>query len=137
MKLFIDMNVVLDVLARREPWFAHSAAVLSLVDHGKAEGFIAAHTVTTLDYLLSKYHGREKAAAAFVDLLGLVRAANVGHDTLLKALSLQWSDLEDAVQAVCALQIGVDYLVTRDPRGFQTVSVPVATPSELLAILSA
>jgi predicted nucleic acid-binding protein len=135
-RLFFDLNVVLDVLARRQPWFEHSAAVLSLVDGTETEGFVAAHTVTTLTYLLSKYHGRERTAAALIDLLSLVRAVNVDHERLLAALSLGWSDFEDAVQAVCALGISADYLITRDPKGFPALSIPVATPSELLAILS-
>ncbi|MGI8842420.1 MAG: PIN domain-containing protein [Gemmatimonadaceae bacterium] len=135
MRLFFDLNVVLDVLARREPWFEQSAAVLSLVDKTAVEGYVAAHSVTTLNYLLSKYHGRERTPAALIDLLGFVRAVNVDHDRLLEALALGWSDFEDAVQAVCALGISADYLITRDPKGFPALSIPVVTPSELLAIL--
>jgi hypothetical protein len=44
-RLFFDLNVVLDVLARRQPWFEHSAAVLSLVDDPETEGYVAAHSV--------------------------------------------------------------------------------------------
>ncbi len=132
----LDVNVVLDVLARREPWFEHSAAVLSLVDRPDMEGYVAAHTITTLNYLLMKHHGRERAVEALIELLGLVRAVNVDHNRLLEALSLGWSDFEDAVQAACALRIKADYLVTRDPRGFRALSLPVVTPGELLAILS-
>lgn len=128
--------MVLDVLARREPWFEHSAAVLSLVEEGEAEGFLAAHTITTLDYLLSSYHEREKSTAALLDLLRIVRAVSVDHDTLLAALSLAWRDFEDAVQAVCALRIDAEYLITRNPEVFSAISLPVVTPSELLAILS-
>lgn len=136
MRLFIDLNVVLDVLTRREPWFEHSAAVLSLINGMDREGYVAAHSVTTLEYLLSKHQGRGRAAAALIDLLALVRAVDVGHETLLQALSLGWSDFEDAVQAVCALASNADYLVTRDPRGFPALSIPVVTPSELLALHS-
>ncbi len=136
MRLFFDLNIVLDVLARREPWFEHSSTVFSLVDETATEGYVAAHSITTLNYLLSRYQGRAKAAAALIDILAIVRAVKVDHETLLEALSLGWSDFEDAVQAVCAMRIRADYLVTRDPKGFQDVSVSVATPSELLAILS-
>ncbi len=136
MRLLFDLNVVLDVLARREPWFDHSAAVLSMAGETETEGYVAAHTVTTLNYLLSKYQGRERTAAALIDLLGLLRAVNVDHDRLLEALALGWSDFEDAVQAVCALAVDADYLITRDPKGFPSLSVPVVTPSELMAILA-
>ncbi len=136
MRLFFDLNVVLDVLARREPWYDHSAAVFSLADEIEIEGYVAAHTITTLSYLLSKQHGRERTAAALVDLLGALDAVNVDHARLLEALSLGWSDFEDAVQAVCALSVGADYLLTRDPKGFPNLSIAIVSPSELLAILA-
>jgi predicted nucleic acid-binding protein len=135
-RLFFDLNIVLDVLARREPWFEHSAAVLSLVDGTETEGYVAAQSITTLHYLLSKYHSRGKAAAALIDVLALVRVVSLDHQTLLKALSLGWSDFEDAVQAVCAAGAGANYLVTRDPRDFPGLSIPVVSPSEVLAILA-
>ena len=136
MRLFLDLNVVLDVLARREPWLERSAAVLSLVESGVAEGFLAAHSIPTLDYLLGRHVERDRGRAALVDLLGLVRAAPVDHDVLLRALSLGWGDFEDAIQAICALGISADYLVTRNPADFRDLSMAVVTPSELLAVLA-
>lgn len=134
MRLFFDLNVILDVLASREPWVRESAATLSLVADGRAEAFIAAHSVTTLDYLLRKHVGAARTAATLVDLLGIVQVVAVDHERLLAALSLGWNDFEDAVQAVCALEIQADYLVTRDPRPFAPLSIPVVQPSELLSI---
>lgn len=134
MRLFFDLNVILDVLANREPWVHDSAGALSLVADGKAEGFIAAHSVTTLDYLLRKHVGAGRTAATLVDLLGIVHAVAIGHEQLLKALSLGWNDFEDAVQAVCALEIQADYLVTRDLKPYAALSIPVVQPSELLSV---
>ena len=54
---------------------------------------------------------------------------------MLKALSLGWKHFEDAVQAVCALQVGADYVVSRNPGDFESFSIPVVSPSDLLALL--
>lgn len=134
MKLFFDLNVILDVLARREPWVRDSAAALSLVADGKADGFVAAHSVTTLDSLLRKHVGAERAAATLTDLLGVVHAVGVDHQRLQKALSLGWNDFEDAVQAVCALDIRADDFITRDPRPFASLPIPVVRPGELVSV---
>ncbi|MBI2073462.1 MAG: PIN domain-containing protein [Gemmatimonadetes bacterium] len=136
MKLLLDINVIVDVLARRKPWVDDAAAVLSLLDDARAEGFVAVHTITTIEYLLTKDLNRKRAAAALVDLLRLVRVVPVDHDMILKALSLGWKDFEDAVQAVCALEIGADYVVSRDPEDFSSFSIPVVTPSELLTLVA-
>jgi predicted nucleic acid-binding protein len=131
-KLFFDTNVVLDVLTRREPWTHDSAALLSLVDKNQIQGFVAAHTITTLHYLLSRHISREKASTTLTELVSLVKIAAVDDSVIRKALSLGWQDFEDAVQGVCALEEGADYFVTRNPRDFSALTIPVVNPSEAL-----
>ena len=135
MKLFLDVNVILDVLAKREPWFQDSAAVLSLLEADEFEGVAAAHSITTLFYLASKHLGQRRATAKLLDLLKLVSVAPLDQDAILKGLALGWSDFEDALQMLCAVTAGADYLVTRNTRDFDSDSIPVVTPGELLAIL--
>jgi predicted nucleic acid-binding protein len=137
LRIFLDVNVILDVLAEREPWADASASVMALLEIEEVEGVVAAHTVTTLYYLLSKHLNRKKATAALVDLLNLVSVAEVNEDVILKAISLGWPDLEDAVQAVCALESGADFIITRDAQLFDALSVPAVTPDEFLTLLDA
>jgi predicted nucleic acid-binding protein len=133
-KLFIDTNVVLDVLAQRDPWFDDSARLLAHIEQSGATGHIAAHTLTTLHYLLAKHLGQQKTAAVLIDLTTLLRVEPVDNLVLQQALALGWRDFEDAVQAVTAAQCQADYLVTRNPRDFKQSLVPVITPSEFLAL---
>lgn len=135
MRLFLDINVILDVLAEREPWVEDSAVVLSLLDNPNAEGFAAAHSITTLFYLVSKHLGRERAVTVLLDLLEYVTVIELDQELLLRALSLGWEDVEDAVQGISAQRARADYLVTRNPSDFDPISLPIVTPSELLAIL--
>jgi predicted nucleic acid-binding protein len=136
MRLFIDINVVLDVLANREPWVEDSGAVLSLLDDAEVEGLIAAHSVTTLYYLASRHLGHKPAVAALIDLLEHLSVTPLDEDILLRALSLGWDDVEDAVQGVSAQRANVDYIVTRNPSDFEAASIPVVTPKQFLATLA-
>ena len=136
MKLFFDVNVVLDVLTDREPWAADSAAALSLLELPDVEGFVAAHTITTLHCLTGRHLDRQRANAAMLDLLNLFTVAAVDEAALLQALTLTTRDFEDAVQAVCALRADVDYFVTRHPRDFGALGLHVLTPSELIALVT-
>lgn len=135
MRLFLDTNVALDVLARREPWFHDSATVLSLLESDEFDGIVAAHSITTLHYLCSRELGRDRATSALIDLLKLVSVAPLDQDMILKAIALGWPDVEDAIQMLSADHAGADFLVTRNASDFKSSSVPVVTPSELLAIL--
>ena len=132
MRLFLDTNVVLDVLAAREPHWKASARVLAAIDKPRVVGLVAAHSITTIYYLLSKHLTRTRARAAVVELLGLVQTAAVDHEVLLHALSLGWNDFEDAVQAAAALGSKATHLITRNPRDFARLTIPVLSPEEFV-----
>ena len=135
MRLFLDTNVTLDVLAKRQPWLHDSATVLSLLESDEFDGIVAAHSITTLYYLCVKELGRDQATAALVALLKLVSVAPLDQDTILKAIALGWRDFEDAIQMLSAADANADYLVTRNASDFKASPIPVVSPSELLGIL--
>lgn len=134
MKVFLDANVILDVLANRTPFVSDSAAVLSLAESRRIEGFIAAHTVTTLFYLLRRELGGPKARDVLMDLFRVVEIVAVDQDRIYQALAMEWDDFEDAVQASCAAKAEADYLLTRDQDGFRGSHVPVLSPAEFVAL---
>jgi predicted nucleic acid-binding protein len=135
-RILVDANVALDVLAKREPHYATSAAVWALAEQGKVEGLLAAHTVTTLHYLVAKHLDRQQANVTITKLLQVFDVAAVDQDVLLKALTLSWQDFEDAVQMAAAFKAKVDYLVTRNPKDFKDKLVRVLQPGDLLALFS-
>ena len=126
-RVLLDVNVLLDVLAEREPFAAESAAVLEKVEAGVMRGFVAAHTITTLHYLLSKHLGKARSRRVILDLLHLLQVVAVDEDRLRHALSLNWNDFEDAVQAACAEKVEADFVVTRDKKGFRKSAVKPAS----------
>lgn len=134
-RVLFDVNVILDVFAGREPFVADSSPALGRAEAGRVEGFVSAHTITTLHYLLSRDLSRAKTRRALTDLLNIVGVAPVDGDRIRHALALDWPDFEDGVQAACAEALGADYLVTRDKRGFRKSAVTPVTPSELLALI--
>ncbi len=134
-RVLVDVSVLLDVLADREPFAADAQAVLARIEEGELEGLVAAHTVTTLHYLLSKHLGKARSRKVLLDLLHLLRVVAVDEDRLRHALGLNWTDFEDAVQAACAEKAEAEYVITRDKRGFAKSAVKPISPAELLALL--
>ncbi len=135
MRLLLDTNVILDVVARRDPWWEDSAAVMSLLETDEIQGFIAAQSVTTLHYLAAKHLGQSQANAAVIELLNIASVVPSDQTLLLGALSLGWNGFEDAVQAVSAVAAGADFIVTRNTSDFSASPVRPVSPSELLAIV--
>jgi predicted nucleic acid-binding protein len=134
-KLLLDINVVLDVILARNPWMGDAASLLSAIEEGRAEGYVAGHTITTIHYIVAKEKDRRVAATAVADLLRIVHAVPLGDVDFQQALVLGLADFEDAVQAAAALRIGADYLVTRNEQDFREIHVPVRTAGEVLPLI--
>lgn len=130
-----DINVVLDVLVARDPDLRDSKAALQLAVDKRIIGVIAAHTVTTLHYLIGRQLGAKKADRAVSDLLGMLAVELVDEDRLRHALAFGWKDFEDAVQAACAESAEAEYLVTRNKRDFKKAHLKVVTPAEFVALI--
>lgn len=128
----LDLNVLLDVLQKREPHYRVSAAVLERVLHGEERGALSAHAVTTVHYLVGRYADRAAADRALSWLLHHLNVCAVGRDELERARSLGWSDFEDAVVAAVAERAGCDCIVTRNVKDFEGSPVSVLTPQEWL-----
>lgn len=134
-RALLDINVILDVLQRRRPFYDDSAAVLGAAESGRLTGLVAAHSVTTLFYLLAKYGSPDQARVHTLELLSVLEVAAVDRHVLDQALALPYRDLEDAVQMAAARQAGAEYLVTRDRAGYAAGPLPALAPAELLALL--
>ena len=128
----LDLNVLLDVLQKRERHYRVSAAVLEQVLRGDEEGAISAHAATTVYYLVARYADRTSADQALSWLLRHLHVCAVGRLELERAQSLGWADFDDAVVAATAERAGCTSVITRNVKDFAGSPVPVLTPQEFL-----
>ena len=133
--VLIDLNILLDVLQKREPFYATSAGLLAAVETGRVQGYLAAHSLTTLFYLIQKGKSSSEARATITNLLQFIKIAPVDQSTIEQALNLDYPDFEDAVQMITAVQCKVDCLVTRNVKDYQPTLLPVMQPVEFLGTL--
>ena len=134
-KVLIDINILLDVLQMREPFYEASARLLVLAETGRAKGYIAAHCITTLFYLIQKDQSSAHARASITSLLQFLEIAPVDQSTIEQALNLDYGDFEDAVQMISALQCNAEYLITRNATDYQPALLPVIQPVDFLGTI--
>ena len=137
LQVLFDVNIILDVLQERKDFYNFSARLLAYAETGVIQGWLAAHSVTTLFYLIAKDKSPEYARVILTSLLQFLKIAPVDQNTIEQALNLPYRDFEDAVQMMAALHIHADYLLTRNVRDYQPAPIKVVQPVELLAILQA
>jgi predicted nucleic acid-binding protein len=135
-KLLVDTNVLLDVILERKNHMSESAAVLDAIEDGRAEGYVSSHAITTIHYIVAKANGGTAAVMAISDLLDLCDVVAVNEDDFRRALALGLKDFEDAVQVAAALQVGADYLVSRNEKDYRKSPVGVRSPASVATLLA-
>ncbi len=135
-KLLLDLNVVLDVLLDRRPGAVAATALWATIERGAGAGYISAHGVTTIFYVLEKARGASFARQGVERLMGVFDVAPVGEAVLRRALALAWPDFEDAVCAAAAEASGCHAIVSRDPGGFPDSALPVMDAATALGWLA-
>jgi predicted nucleic acid-binding protein len=133
--ILIDINILLDVLQEREPFYETSARLLASVETGRAKGLVAAHSITTLFYLIKKDKSSAEARATITNLLQFIQIAPIDQSTIVQALNLDYHDFEDAVQMISAVQCKTDCLITRNIKDYQPALLPVLQPVDFLGTL--
>ena len=135
MKLFLDTNVVIDVIAAREPFVADSRAIFDLCESGKADGRISALTLCTVSYVLRKFVTPGTMRTKLREFRNILTPVDLSVSLLDKAIASSIADFEDAVQFYTAVYSEADYIITRNIRHFPQDNIPVLTPTDFLVIM--
>jgi hypothetical protein len=133
--ILIDLNILLDVLQKGEPFYEPSAGLLGEIESGRAHGYLAAHSFTTLFYLIQKGDSSARARATITNLLQFIKIAPVDQSTIEQALNLDYRDFDDAVQLISAVQCKADCLAARNVKDYQPSLLPVMQPVDFLGTL--
>jgi predicted nucleic acid-binding protein len=136
-KYLLDTNVPLDLFLNRLPWAADMAVIWDAHRLGQIKAFVAAFAVLTIFYIVRKQAGLATAQTVVQACLSTLDVGTVNQATLLAAQALAGPDFEDDLQIACAIQAGIDGIVTRDPLGIAASPIPIFTPADLVALLSA
>jgi predicted nucleic acid-binding protein len=134
-KLFIDTNVMLDLLGEREPFYSSIAKIATIADRGKVKLIVSALSYSTVFYLLSKFEDNEVAKEKLRKFKVISETSDLTDRIIDKGLSSKFSDFEDALQYHCALETDCNLLITRNVKDFKKSAIPVMTPDEYLKSL--
>jgi predicted nucleic acid-binding protein len=135
-KVTLDINVFLDVFQKREPHYAASAQVVSIVTAGTLAGVCPAHGLTTLYYLVRKHASKPEAEAAMDQVLRHFQIGNLDSAGWQEARRLPFADFEDAVVATVAKATESVFIITRNVGDFAGSPVPAIAPAEFLSQLA-
>nr|WP_294897494.1 PIN domain-containing protein [uncultured Pedobacter sp.] len=132
-KVFLDTNVILDLLAERIPFFDSIAKVATLADQKKLRLIVSPLSFTTVEYVLNKFESSEVVLNKLRKFKIICEVCEVNEETIEKGLNSNFKDFEDAVQYFTAIQSNCSIIITRNGRDFKNSSIPIMTADEYLS----
>jgi predicted nucleic acid-binding protein len=134
-RIFLDTNVILDLLGERVPFFDSIAKVATLADKKKLILIVSPLSFTTIDYVLNKYETSESVLNKLRKFKIICKICEVNEEIINKALNSNFKDFEDAVQYFTALQSNCSIILTRNGKDFKNSTIPIMTAEEYLSSL--
>lgn len=131
-RLFLDTNIVVDLLDRREPFCHDAVRLFTMAYHRQVQLIVSPMTFSTVSFLLHR-HGSEGVRSLLSNFRQLSRVAASDERTVDDALASQFKDFEDAMQYYTALRAKADVIITRNGKDFTASKLPVMTATEYLA----
>lgn len=133
MRLFLDTNVMLDLLGRREPFFEPIAKIATLADNGKLKLVASSLSYATVNYLLTRFESSTVAIEKLRKFKVISEVSTVDESVVEKGLQSRFSDFEDALQYYSALKAKCDIIITRNAKDYKESSLPIMSAEEFLA----
>lgn len=131
-RLFVDTNLMMDLLGERVPYYESIAKVATLADKRKVKMVVSALSYPTVYYLLSKFESSENVKEKLRKFRIISEVSDLDEITIEKGLASDFRDFEDALQYHCALKADCDILLTRNGKDFKKSSIPVMSAEEFL-----
>jgi len=131
-KLFVDTDVVLDLLSGRQPHYKFAAELFSLADIESVRLYVSSLTFANVHFVLSKQLSASESRRLLLRFKTLVTVLPVNDKIIELALSSSFADFEDAIQFYAAIENNISILLTRNLKDFKKATIPVMTPQQYI-----
>lgn len=130
--VFVDTNIVIDLLQKRENFYKEAQELFTKADRKKLKLYISALTFANTYYILSKYYSSNEAKKILSKFKVLVEVLPTTDKIIDLALASDFNDFEDAIQFYTALESNLHVIITRNKKDFKNNLIPVFSAKEFL-----
>jgi predicted nucleic acid-binding protein len=117
--VFVDTNIVIDLLQKRENFYKEAQELFTKADRKKLKLYISALTFANTYYILSKYYSSNEAKKILSKFKVLVEVLPTTDKIIDLALASDFNDFEDAIQFYTALESNLHVIITRNKKDFK------------------
>jgi predicted nucleic acid-binding protein len=134
-KVFVDSDIVLDLLSGRQPHYKFAAELFSLADENSIKVYVSSLTFANIDYILSKQLSTGQARKMLLKFKTLVNVLSVNDKIIELALLSDFNDFEDAIQYNTAIENSITSLLTRNLKVYKKTEITILTAQQYLKTL--
>ena len=131
-RLFIDTNIILNLLGERDLFYEAVAKLATLADRGKVTLVVSPISFATVNYFLSKFETSQIAREKLRKFKILTEVCQLDEHIIDKGLNSSFKDFEDSLQYFSAVDSGCEIIITRNGKDFKNSLLPVMTANEFL-----
>ncbi len=130
--IFVDTNIVIDLLSKREDFYKEAQELFTLADTKKVNLYVSALTFANTHYILSRNLKAEEVRKVLIKFKTLATVLPIDDKIIELALASDFVDFEDAIQYQTAIQNGLEIIITRNKKDFKNAKIPVLNAKEYL-----
>ena len=135
-RVFVDANIIIDLLCERYPWFPQVMRIFNMGDRGQIELYCSSLSLGTASYLMEARKMSPQDIFEGIDLLCQICTPTVVDVSVVRAaLDSDFTDFEDALQHFSAKTVDAECIVTRNKKDFNTSEIPVYELDEFMTLL--
>ena len=132
MVVWIDVNIIIDVLQQRSPYYHDSAIIWKLCETNQMKGHVSALALANLIYIMRRELSASDIERVITSLSLIFNFTDLTAADIQKAAAMQWRDFGDAIQSSSAERVNSDYIITRNIDDFSESRVTPISPSDFI-----
>lgn len=132
-RIFLDTNIIIDLLGKRDPFYKEAARLCTLADKGIITIVSSPLSFATVHYILSKFLSPEIAREKLRKFKIICDVCIVDEQIIDKGLTSSFKDFEDSLQYFSAVASNCEVIITRNTKDFKNSHLPVMTAGEYLS----
>jgi predicted nucleic acid-binding protein len=130
--IFVDTNIIIDLLAKREPFYKDAQDLFTLSDKKEIQLCISSLSFANTYYSIVKHHKDIDAKKYLAKFKVLVKVLPLEDKAIELALASNFNDFEDGLQYFVAMDNESDIIITRNKKDFKNSKIPVMTAGEYI-----
>jgi len=133
-KIFVDSDVILDVIFEREPHIADSKQILSYIEKNIFIGFTSSLIIANCYYVISSNLNHKTAITAINKLRSIFKILPLSDKEIGESINSHFTDFEDGIEYFIALNNGINTIITRNIKDYRKADCNVFMPNDFLKL---